>query len=630
MLAVEKKEGKMWITLKTIFGLEEVLSEELKEMGFEHVEILNRAVRVEGTWKDVYYLNLHVRCAISVLVEIKKFRIRNEEELYERCMKIKWTNYFTKDKTFAVKGAVFSEMFRHSQYPFLVVKDAIADTFRKEFDERPDVNIKAPQVMFDVYIRNNDVTVSLNTSGLPLFQRGYREAVGLAPLNEVVAAGLIRMSGWDKKSTFVDPFCGSGTILIEAALMAAGLPPQLERSHFAFKNFANFQPEVWEEILADVPRRITELPCKIIGSDISADMVTKARRNFRGLPIGRFIETSVNSFQELTQVEGPGVMVSNPPYGERMGEEIEEMYEDLGNWMKGSMKGFSCWVLSSNMDALKFVGLRPDRKIKVFNGDLECSFRKFDIYEGSKKGKYMNLDEDGNPIDPKEEFQGKKHDKIAKADWVRSDRSKRLEKKPVVRRDDRSEGENESSEKRPYEKKSFDRDGTLDQKKGYTKKEPAIPRRSVKKSEVSTSAGESPNRKVVIEPVVEKRPASSKYAKKEAADVQEEDLANDVTPDLKAEESTSEKKEPRKVVIEPVIEKRPASTKYAKKEDAPAEPKAESESTKTQPSTKDEESTTETPQSASPEKNDDSESNEIKPVSSYKTRTVKDKYGRKD
>ena len=252
MLGVDQKEGKMWITLKTIFGLEEVLSEELKELGFEHVEILNRAVRVEGTWKDVYYLNLHVRCAISVLVEIKKFKIRNEEELYERCMKIKWTKYFTKDKTFAVKGAVFSDLFRHSQYPHLVVKDAIADTFRKEFDERPDVNVKSPQVMFDVYIRNQDVTISLNTSGVPLFQRGYREAVGLAPLNEVVAAGLIRMSGWDKKSTFVDPFCGSGTLLIEAALMAAGIPPQLERTHFAFKNFANFQPEIWEEIFLNV------------------------------------------------------------------------------------------------------------------------------------------------------------------------------------------------------------------------------------------------------------------------------------------------------------------------------------------------------------------------------------------
>lgn len=437
MLAVNQKEGKIWITLKTIFGLEEVLAEELKELGFGHVELLNRAVRVEGTWKDVYYLNLHVRCAISVLVEIKKFRIRNEEELYKRCMKIKWTEYFGVDKTFAVKGAVFSEMFRHSQYPFLVVKDAIADTFRKEFGERPNVNIKAPQVMFDVYIRNQDVTISLNTSGLPLFQRGYRQAVGMAPLNEVVAAGLIRMSGWDRKSTFVDPFCGSGTLLVEAALMAANLPPQIERTHFAFKNFANFQPDVWEQILSEVPRRVTELPCKIIGSDINAEMVTKARRNFRGLPIGRFIDTSVNSFQELTQAEGPGVMISNPPYGERMGEEIEQMYEELGDWMKGFMKGFNCWILSSNKEALKFVGLRPDRKIKVYNGDLECSFRKFSIYEGSKKGKYMNQDSDPKEQDePKEEFQGKAHEK---EDWVKSVIAKKRE------------------EKRSFEKKKFDR-----------------------------------------------------------------------------------------------------------------------------------------------------------------------------
>lgn len=421
MFGVDQKEGKMWITLKTIFGLEEVLAEELKELGFEHVELLNRAVRVEGTWKDVYYLNLHVRCAISVLVEIKKFRIKNEEDLYKRCMKINWTDYFALDKTFAVKGAVFSEIFSHSQYPFLVVKDAIVDTYRKKYDDRPDVNIKSPQVMFDVYIRNQDVTISLNTSGLPLFQRGYREAVGIAPLNEVVAAGLIRMSGWDKKSTFVDPFCGSGTLLIEAALMAAGLPPQLERTHFAFKNFANFQPEVWEEILSNVPKRVTELPCTIVGSDISAEMVTKTRRNLRGLPIGRFIETSVNSFQELTQVEGPGVMISNPPYGERMGEEIEEMYQELGDWMKGSMKGFECWVLSSNKEAFKSVGLRPERKIKVFNGDLECSFRKYSIYEGSKKAKYQ--DQDG---EPKEEFQGKAHEK---EEWVKDVINKKREKK---------------------------------------------------------------------------------------------------------------------------------------------------------------------------------------------------------
>jgi len=380
------------ITLKTVFGLEEVLSDELKELGFSSTKILNRAVQVKGSWKDVYFLNLNVRCAISVLVQVETFYIKNEDDLYKKCMRIDWTKYFDLEKTFAVKGAVYSDLFNHSQYPFFVVKDAIVDTFRDKFEDRPNVNVKTPQVLFDVYINKNEVIVSLNTSGAPLFQRGYRDSIGEAPLNEVIAAGLIRLSGWDKKSTFMDPFCGSGTLLIEAALMAAGLPPQIERQHFAFKNFKNFDAELWESILAEIPRRVTELPCEIIGSDIDAEMVTRARRNLRGLAIGRFVKTSVDAFKDVKKpsVDATGIMISNPPYGERMGEEVEEMYEELGDWMKTEMKGFNCWVISSNLDAFKELGLRPDRKIKVFNGDLECSFRKYSIYEGSKKGKYMN------------------------------------------------------------------------------------------------------------------------------------------------------------------------------------------------------------------------------------------------
>ncbi|MCH2224003.1 MAG: THUMP domain-containing protein [Crocinitomicaceae bacterium] len=384
---------KLTITLKTIYGLEEVLAEELAELGFKKTKVLNRAVQIEGSLRDVYFLNLHVRCAISVLVEIEKFRIRNEDDLYKKASRIDWTKYFTLDKTFAVKGAVFSDLFSHSQYPFLLVKDAIVDTFRDKFDDRPNVNIKTPQVVFDVYLNKDQVTVSLNTSGAPLFQRGYRQEVGIAPLNEVVAAGLLRTSGWDMKSTLVDPFCGSGTILIEAALMAAGLPPQIERNHFAFKNFENFDSELWDSILADVPKRVTGLPCRIIGSDLSADMVTKTRRNLRGLSIGRFVETNVNGFDEIDKPDETGIMISNPPYGERMGDEIDELYEEVGNWMKTKMSGFNCWILSSNFEAFKHVGLRPDRKVKVYNGDLECSFRRYSIYEGSKKGKYMNNQE---------------------------------------------------------------------------------------------------------------------------------------------------------------------------------------------------------------------------------------------
>ena len=385
-----KSNQKLTITLKTIFGLEQVLSEELIELGFAKPEVLNRAVQVKGTWKDVYFLNLHVRCAIAVLVRVDSFFIRDEDDLYKKCKRIDWPSYFDMDKTFAVKGAVFSDLFNHSQYPFFVVKDAIVDKFRDEMGDRPDVNVKRPQVLFDVYINKNEVIISLNTSGAPLFQRGYREATGEAPLNEVMAAGMIRLSGWDRKSTFVDPFCGSGTLLIEAALLAAGLPSQIERQHYAFKNFKNYDAEVWEAIVDAIPKRVTELPCEIIGSDIDADMVTTARRNFRALPIGRFIKTSVDAFKDVKPEAENGTMISNPPYGERMGENVEEMYAELGDWMKTEMKGFDCWVLSSNMEAYKELGLRPDRKIKLFNGDLECSFRKFAIYAGSKKGKYMD------------------------------------------------------------------------------------------------------------------------------------------------------------------------------------------------------------------------------------------------
>lgn len=376
---------QLTITLKTFYGLEEVLAEELVELGYTVHSQLNRAVQTKGTWRDVYYLNLHVRCAISILVEIKQFTIRNEDELYTKCMQIDWPSYFSVDKSFVVKGAIFSDFFKHSQFPFLLVKDAIVDTFRKIDGNRPDVNVKIPQVVFDLYINKASVTISLNTSGLPLFQRGYRQTAGEAPLNEVVAAGLIRMTGWDRRSTFMDPFCGSGTLLIEAALLATGIPSNIERQHYAFKNFANFDQSMWEEIYDASVKRVTALPCRIIGSDVSDEMVTKTRRNLRGLPIGRFVETSVYSFEEVKCPEEKGIVVTNPPYGERMGDNIEEMYESLGNWMKNEMKGFDVWVISASEPGFKSLGLRPDRKIKLYNGELECSFRKFSIYEGTKK-----------------------------------------------------------------------------------------------------------------------------------------------------------------------------------------------------------------------------------------------------
>jgi putative N6-adenine-specific DNA methylase len=386
------------ITLKCLFGFEQTLVEELEELGYPKTEQLNRAVRIKGSWKDVYYLNLHARCAISILVELDKFYIKSEEDLYRKSMKIKWTEIFHGSKTFAVKGAVFSTLFNNTQYPYLVVKDAIVDSFRNEFDDRPDVELKRPQVLFDLYIKENEVTISLNTSGIPLFQRGYREAVGDAPINEVVAASLIRLSKWDRKTTFLDPFCGSGTLLMEAALLASGIPSNIERQHYAFKNLINYDETVWNDIYDNALRNVRSLPCRIMGSDLSDEMILKTRRNLRAMSFGRFIETKVCSFDEITKEEDEEIFIlTNPPYGERLAANTHELYENIGNWLKHTMTNSQAWIITSSEEGLKSIGLRPSVKHKVFNGDLECSFRMFETYAGSKRTHF--------PFDEQEETQ---------------------------------------------------------------------------------------------------------------------------------------------------------------------------------------------------------------------------------
>lgn len=380
-------ESELKITLKCFFGFEQTLGEELIELGYDKIEFLNRAVRINGSWEDVYFLNLYIRCAISILVEIEHFFIKSEDDLYKKASGIYWNEIFSANKTFAIKGAVFSTLFKNTHYPFLVLKDAIVDCFRETQNERPNIDLKKPQVLFDLYIKENEVTISVNTSGLPLFQRGYREEVGEAPLNEVVAASLIRQSGWDRTTTFMDPFCGSGTILIEAAFLATGIPSNIERQHYAFKNLNNYDEKLWNEIYGSAPRIVRSLPCEIIGSDISDEMIMKTRRNLRSMSFGRFVKTSVLPFDQVTKTEEKLFILTNPPYGERMETDIPELYDTLGTWMKHSMTNSEAWIISSSEEGWKSIGLKPTKKTKVFNGDLECSFRKFEIYDGSKKAK---------------------------------------------------------------------------------------------------------------------------------------------------------------------------------------------------------------------------------------------------
>lgn len=380
----QAKNEELLITLKCFYGFEAVLADELLELGYAEPEILNRAVRIRGSWQDVYKLNLYIRCAIAVLVEIERFYIQSEEDLYKRALKVKWTELFDVNKTFAIKGAIFSSIFKNTHYPFLLVKDAIVDQFKAKQDERPNIDIKKPSILFDLYIKDREVTISVNTSGLPLFQRGYRTAVGPAPLNEVVAASLIRLSGWDRQQTFVDPFCGSGTLLIEAALLATGIPSNIERQHYAFKNLKNYDAAMWDEIYENAPRNVRALPCKIMGGDLSDEMVLKARRNLRGFSFGRFIEVQSCSFEKL-KVEAPVFVLTNPPYDERMAADVSPLYENIGNWLKHDLTESKAWIISSSEEGLKSVGLKPSKKYKVFNGDLECGFRCYETYSGTKR-----------------------------------------------------------------------------------------------------------------------------------------------------------------------------------------------------------------------------------------------------
>ncbi|RCL76407.1 MAG: RNA methyltransferase [Flavobacteriales bacterium] len=377
-------DEELIITLKCFFGFEETLKEELLEYGYGKIEILNRAVQIRGTWKDVYYLNLHSRCSISILVEIARFRIKTENDLYQSASKIKWSNIFDVNKTFAVKGAIYSDIFTNTHYPYLLVKDAIVDHFRDETGDRPNIEIKRPQVLIDVYIRNNQVTISVNTSGNPLFQRGYRNAAGEAPINEVVAASLIRMSGWDRKTNLMDPFCGSGTILIEGALLATGIPSNIERQHYAFKNFKNFDQNLWDEIYGKATRIVRNLPCKFLGSDISDEMVLKSRRNLREFSFGRFIEISGKPFNEVRKSDESVFIISNPPYGQRL-EMEEELYAEIGTWLKHEIKEGTACIISSSEEGFKSIGLKHSKKVKVYNGNLDCSFRSYELFEGKRK-----------------------------------------------------------------------------------------------------------------------------------------------------------------------------------------------------------------------------------------------------
>ncbi|MDN3723404.1 THUMP domain-containing protein [Aequorivita sp. SDUM287046] len=372
---------------KTLFGLEELLAQELRHLGASSIEIGTRNVSFEGDTGFMYKANLCCRTAIKILKPITAFNIFTEEDLYKKIYEMPWEKYMDVKGTLAVNATVFSDVFTHSQYIALKTKDAIVDRFRDREGERPDVDLDHPTLRINVHIDRNICTVSLDSSGESLHKRGYKVESTLAPINEVLAAGIIMLSGFQGQCNFLDPMCGGGTILTEAAMIACNIPPNLNRDEFGFETWPDFDVDLYEKIEEAALKKVRDFPYKIYGFDTDPVAIKKAKENIKSANLQDFIEVKQQDFFESQKEnDKPLYMVFNPPYDERISvKDIEEFYSSIGNTLKRNYPGTQAWMITSNMEALKFVGLRPSKKIKLFNGKLEAKLVRYEMYEGSKK-----------------------------------------------------------------------------------------------------------------------------------------------------------------------------------------------------------------------------------------------------
>ncbi|HKJ30601.1 MAG TPA: class I SAM-dependent RNA methyltransferase [Balneolales bacterium] len=375
---------------RTLFGLEQVLADELRALGAEEIQILNRAVQFSGDMALMYEANLCLRSALSILCPLVTFKATNEDMLYLKIRKINWKQFLNEDNTLAIDSSVHSSYFTHSHYVALRAKDAIVDQFREKTGVRPSVDTENPDLRLNLHISDDTVTLSLDSSGDSLHRRGYRKVTNIAPINEVLAAGLVLLSDWDGRSPFIDPMCGSGTIAIEAALYALNIPPGSLRKKFGFMSWKTFNRELWNAVKNKALSRIKTSDFEFLAADISGKSLNIAKENIDAAGLADKIILIKKPFQKLTPPRGKGgIIIMNPPYGERMQKkEINDFYKSIGDQLKSNYPGYTAWILSANQQALKHVGLRTSKKITLYNGPLECRFQKYELYEGSKKHKH--------------------------------------------------------------------------------------------------------------------------------------------------------------------------------------------------------------------------------------------------
>ncbi|MBT3542964.1 RNA methyltransferase [Flavobacteriaceae bacterium] len=371
---------------KTFFGFEEILAKELRQLGAQEVEIGNRAVSFVGDKGFMYKANLCLRTALKILKPIHTATIESDNDLYQLFYDFPWTDYLEVDSKFVIDSVVYGELFTHSQYASQKAKDGLVDRFRDEFQARPSVEMNRPDLRINLHIQNDQCTISLDSSGASLHHRGYRTATNIAPLNEVLAAGLIQLSGWKGNTDFYDPMCGSGTILIEAALFSCKIPANINRKSFAFEKWKDWDESLMETIKTSQLKKIINPNVQIKGSDKAPSAVEKAIQNVENANLSDFITIEKKDFFQVEkETKGPLHLLTNPPYGERLEGDMNVLYQGIGDSFKQSFPNTQAWMISSNMEALKHVGLRPSRKIKLFNGKLESRLLLYPIYEGTKR-----------------------------------------------------------------------------------------------------------------------------------------------------------------------------------------------------------------------------------------------------
>lgn len=375
------------MTATTLFGLEGVLADELKKLGAKEVKENVRSVSFRGDKGFLYKANIALRTAVRILKPIKTCKVFDEEDLYEAIQKIKWEKYLDAEGTFVIGAVVNSRNFTsNSHYISLKSKDAVADYFRHKYHKRPNVDLKYPDVKIHIHIQKEWLTISLDSSGDSLHKRGYRTSTNIAPINEVLAAGMVLLSGYRGDENFIDPMCGSGTILIEAAMIANNIPANINRKHFAFENWKDYDEDLYFVIQDSLLNKIRSSHFKIMGFDKAPSAVKKAKQNIISANLEEFVGVHhVNFFNSKKEVFGNTTILFNPPYGERLNIDTAEFYRKIGDTLKHNYSGSTAWLITSDVQALKNVGLRTSRRIALKNGDLDCKFVKYELYEGSRK-----------------------------------------------------------------------------------------------------------------------------------------------------------------------------------------------------------------------------------------------------